>query len=646
MSVPIRLVFAGLALVLAAQSRAQDAGSNPLAAVRANRWTDAEAAAARFADPVAEKLVLYMRLRAPGAATAEEIAGFMQRNPDWPAQAMLERRRQEAVASDPDDAAVLAQCTQPPPTLAGAMLRCAEALANAGHTTEANALAIQAWINAIDDSGTEAAFQRRWGGIASADDEWARFQHLAWSNDQAAARQITRLGANYHKAAEARLAAKRDDPQTEPLVSVLPASFQADPGLTLDRARALRHADQIQDAVALWIKRGEAAQKAAPDHLAAFWTERNLLARRLLHDGDPKNAYVIAAAHGQTAPEQKADADFLAGFIALRMLNDPARAVPHFKALADSPAAITRARAHYWLGRAAAASGSDPKPEYAKAAAWPTTFYGQLAALASGESQAALVARIKALRDPGWTQEAAIAFTEHEVVRATAWLVAWGDYARARIFLTRADELAPIVSERALAATFALRVGMPDGAVFVARRMGRDGIALPDAGWPAPFDPASPPDSAFSLGIMRQESSFEIGAVSSSGARGLMQLMPPTAESVARQLGIPASVSALTSDASHNIRLGTAYLQEVLTRFDGNLPLAAAAYNAGPHRVAQWLGDNGDPRTGPIGMIDWIELIPVAETRNYVQRVTENVVMYRAKSGDTTPILAATPWTR
>jgi soluble lytic murein transglycosylase len=187
---------------------------------------------------------------------------------------------------------------------------------------------------------------------------------------------------------------------------------------------------------------------------------------------------------------------------------------------------------------------------------------------------------------------------------------------------------------------------MPDGAVFVARRMGRDGVALPDAGWPAPYDPAGPPDPAFSLGIMRQESSFDVGAISSSGARGLMQLMPPTAESVAKQLGVPAAVSALTSDPGHNIRLGTAYLQEVLTRFDGNLPLAAAAYNAGPHRVAQWLGDNGDPRTGPIGMVDWIELIPVNETRNYVQRVTENVVMYRARSGDTTPILTNTPWTR
>jgi len=156
-----------------------------------------------------------------------------------------------------------------------------------------------------------------------------------------------------------------------------------------------------------------------------------------------------------------------------------------------------------------------------------------------------------------------LAFTEHEVLRAAAWLVAWGDTQRARVFLTRMDEIAPIPAERALTAAFALSVGMPDGAVFVARRMGRDGLALPHAGWPAPFDPAAPPDPSFSLGIMRQESSFDIGAVSPSGARGLMQLMPPTAQEVAKQLGIPVSVPALTSDANSNMRLGRAYLQEV-----------------------------------------------------------------------------------
>jgi soluble lytic murein transglycosylase len=637
MRVPIRFALSGLALVLAAQTRAQE--PNPLYAVKSNRWADAQAAAARVADPVAEKLVHYLRLRAPGAATATEIAAFMERNPDWPAQSALEHRRQEAIATDPDDASVLAQC-KPVPGLAAAMLRCAEAVANAGRTAEANALARQSWVNVIDSAAEEGGFLRRWGGIATADEQWERFQRLAWLTDPAAAaRQITHLDPAHHKVAEARLAAKRDDPQTEVLVAALPPAFQADPGLALDRARAMRRADHLADAAAVL------SRAAAPgtDNLAAFWSERNLLARKLVHDGDPKTAYAVAAAHGQSGDEPRAEAEFLAGFIALRMLHDPAKAEPHFRTLAGSRAIISQARAHYWLARTTAAAGMDPKPEYAIAAGWPTTFYGQLATLALGENPAD---RIHKLQDPAWIRDTALAFTEHEVVRAAAWLVAWGDPQRARAFLTRMDELAPIPAERALTAAFARYVGMPDGAVFVARRMGRDGLALPRLGWPAPYDPATPPDPAFSLGIMRQESSFDVAAVSPSGARGLMQLMPPTATAVAKQLGIVASVAALTVDAGHNIRLGTAYLQEMLTRFDNCLPLAAAAYNAGPNRVAQWLGDNGNPLTGPIDMVDWIELIPVSETRNYVQRVAENVVMYRTARGDPSPILKGTPWIR
>jgi soluble lytic murein transglycosylase len=636
MRIPIRVAMAGSVLLLSGGVHAQD--PNPLTAVRADHWTEAQVAAARFADPVAEKLVLYLRLRAPGAATAAEIADFMQRNPDWPAQAMLERRRQEAIATEPDDAAVLSQCS-PAPTLAAAMLRCAEAIANAGRATDADALARQAWVNEIDSATGEAAFLRRWGGIASADDQWARFQRLAWLSDPAAAaRQIARLTGSHHTAAEARLAAKRDDPQTESLVAVLPPALQVDPGLVLDRVRALRRADRDPEAAALMGRIAESA------NVSEFWSERNVLARKLLHDGDAKTAYNIVTGHGQIADEQRAEADFFAGFIALRMLHDAATAEKHFRSLADSHSVITQSRAHYWLARTAAAGGRDARPEYAKSAAWPTTFYGQLAALALGETPASLIAK---LHDPGWTQDTALAFTGHEVLRAAAWLIAWGDPQRARVFLTRMDELAPIPAERALTAAFAAYAGMPDGAVFVARRMGRDGIALPHLGWPMPYNPAAPPDPAFSLGIMRQESSFDVGAVSPSGARGLMQLMPPTASAVAKELGILASVPTLTVDASHNIRLGTAYLQEVLTRFDSCLPLAAAAYNAGPHRVVQWLADNGDPRIGPVDMVDWIELIPVGETRNYVQRVTENVVMYRASRNDPTPILpAATPWTR
>ena len=641
----LRLIPAALASSLAIQVHAQDPSLNPLTAIRNDRWTDAQTAAARFADPVAEKLVLYLRLRAPGAATAQEIAGFMQRNPDWPAQDMLERRRQEAIATDPDDASVLAQCA-PTPTLAAAILRCAEATANAGRTDDAEALARRAWIDAIDSPQAEIAFLHRWAGVASSDDQWARFRRLAWSDTTGAARQLARLDPARRKAAEAHLSARRDDPKAEALIAALPPALQTDPGLFLDRVRALRHNSQPAAAFALWQQQGDAAQKAASEHMAAFWSERHILARDLLRQGDAKDAFALVAAHGQIADEPSAEAEFLAGFIALRFLHDPAKAEPFFRDLAKSRAVITQSRAHYWLGRSLAAQGKDPKPEYAKAAAWPTTFYGQLAFLAQGRTQADLIAAIKALHGPTWTQDTAIAFTGHEVLRAAAWLIAWGDPGRAHVFLTRMDELAPIPAERALTAAFALYAGVPEGAVVVARRMGRDGMMLPTRGWPAPYNPPTPPDPAFSLGIMRQESSFDIGAISPSGARGLMQLMPPTAQAVGRQLGVPVTLAALTTDPGQNIRLGTAYLQDMLNTFDSCIPLAAAAYNAGPHRVLQWLGENGDPRTGPVDMVDWIELIPANETRNYVQRVTENVVMYRASLNNPAPILPSAPWTR
>jgi len=643
MRTPILPALPLLVLLLAAPAAAQPA--DPIAAIRTDRWADAQRAAADYADPVGGKLVTYYRLLAPGAAMADEIADFMRQNPDWPNQALLERRLQEAIAAEPDQAAALAQCQRNPLTLPRAMLRCADAAANAGQNAEAADEARRAWIAGLADPAAETAFLRRWSAAPRPEDQWARFQRLAWHDAAAAGRQIARLDPKYRAAAESRLALQHDAPNAEALLA---AARQDDPGLMLDHARWLRRAERTAEALALWRQSGEAAQRAAPaEELGAFWTERNVLARRLLRDGDAAGAYALAAEHGEIAPEQAIDAEFLAGFIALRRLNDAAAAARHFAALAAlSHAAITQSRAHYWLGRAAAAAGKDPRAEYEQAAAWPTTFYGQFAALPLGDDTAALARRILALRDPPYTRDQVLAFTEREVVRAAAMLVAWGDPHRARAFLLRMDELAPDAADRALTARLALRLGLPDTAVFVARRMGRDGLALPEAGWPiAAEPPAEPIDPAVTLGLIRQESSFDIGAVSPSGARGLMQLMPFTAQTVARQVGVGTSLVSLTADPAHNMRLGTTYLQQMLDRFDGSLPLAVAAYNAGPHRVDQWLPENGDPRAGQIDMLDWIELIPFSETRNYVQRVLENVVIYRARRGETTPTLLA-QWTR
>ncbi len=218
----------------------------------------------------------------------------------------------------------------------------------------------------------------------------------------------------------------------------------------------------------------------------------------------------------------------------------------------------------------------------------------------------------------------------------------WGEARRARAFLLRMGELAEDGRGRALVAALALRLSVPEAAVAAARQAGRAGAMLLQAGWPVDVPGGTVPDAGAGgversvvLGIARQESSFDPDAVSPSGARGLMQMMPATAQEVARRLGVAASTAALTADPALNVRLGSTYLGGLLARNDGVLPYAAAAYNAGPTRLREWLA-SGDPADGG-DMIDWIEMIPVAETRNYVQRVIENVVDYRARLGVAAP---------
>jgi soluble lytic murein transglycosylase len=669
MTATTRLALTLSLLLWPVVSGGADPPPDPMAAIRADRWADAAAAASRYADPVAAKLVTYYRLLAPGAATAQEIADFVATSPDWPAQAQLERRRQEAIAADPDDAAVLAQCDPDKPqavppgapagtpigplTLQAARLRCAAALANAGRNEAATAEARHAWITGFPEA---TGFPQRWRPALTPADQWERFQTLAWTDAPAAARQLALLDPPHRTAAEARLALQRDDPTAAARLAAVPADLADDPGLMLDQARWLRRAERLPDAVALWRTSGTPAQQAAPPaQLPAFWAERERLARRLLHDGNPADAYRLIDDPGPIQPRQALDADFLAGFVALRLLHQPNAATRHFQALAAaSPAAITQGRAWYWLGRAAVAASQDPptdaKSAWAKSAAWTTTFYGQLAALALGDDLPALTARINALRDPEATRDQAFGLTQREVVRAAALLISWGEPRRAETFLLRMDELAPDLPDRALTAQLAMALRQPQTAVAIARRMGRDGAMLPQTGWPLPVDPpADTVDPAIVLGVIRQESSFDSATVSPAGARGLMQLMPATAAALARETGTTVTPVALTVDPQQNMRLGTAYLRELLDRYNNALPLALAAYNAGPRRVDQWLAENGDPRTGPqagaIDMIDWIELIPFAETRDYVQRVLENVVIYRARRGEATPTLLA-QWTQ
>lgn len=622
-----------LALPAAAQPWAPEparaAGRQALTAASAGRWAEADSFAAA-ADPLAAKIALWMRLTNRAApASANELVDFIAENPDWPYPDTLNRRAEIALATDGDDALALRHFGRNPPRSLAGVLRYAQALQGAGRPTEVQAVIRRGWVETQGDVLTEEALLQRYGALLSADDHWRRFDHLAFARDFAgAAREAGRLADPQASAAAARLALMRDDD------SAL-AATPTDIGWAYERARLLRRRERDAEAAVAWVAAEPLQAGLQGDAARAVWVERNILARKLLRLGQPREAYRTAAVHGQAEPgEPRGEAEFLAGFIALRRLEDPAAAQRHFAMVGqDSRSVITRARSAYWQGRALAARGDTARAraQYAAGADLPVAFYGQLSALALGDDAAALSARILRTPAPPVTPPRAVDFAGRELARAVLTLADLGDSRRARIFLLRIEDLAADGTDRMLAARLATHIGRPDHAVWIARRAGADGDIILPEGWPAPYSPpVTSPEPAFINAITRQESNFDTEAVSGSNARGLMQLLPSTAAQVARQLGVPYQVGQLTGDPQANMRLGAGYLDQMLNRYGGALPLAAAAYNAGPGRVDQWLGTYGDPRGTDVDMIDWMEQIPFNETRNYVQRVVENAVVYRA----------------
>ncbi len=660
------LLFAAILTLAGCASSALPVAAGARADTQAPPASVERDAAADRDDPVAARLSVYLRLLRPGGGSAAEITGFLAQNPTWPNRVLLGQRLDQAITAETDPAALGVVCGSVSPGSAASLLRCAGLASSSGSTAGLPdavppalvAAARNAWVHGIDQPEEASAFLGVWGRFLTADDQRRRFDRLEWAgNASAAGRTLPLLPSTDQALATARLSLRRNASDADAAAASLPASDAHDPVLVLELARWLRRNERVDAAVSLWHGDGTAAEaRIGPDRLPAFWTERDALSRDLLGRNRDADAFAVADDRIQVEPGPRLDSDFLAGWIALRRLHDPAGAEARFAPLMDATAVITRSRGAYWTGRARLARGDagGAATALARAAAYPTTFYGQLAAarlqppapgpatLLASSAPDPVADRLRQLHDPGWTQAEAIRFAGLELARAAELLVAWNDRRHARAFLLRLDAMATTDTGHTLAASLADRLGLPDVAVAIARAAGRHGLVLREAGWPQPF---TPPDGALppglALAVMRQESSFDPQVTSPAGARGLMQLTNGTARDTARAAGRPdlSGGGAVLFDADANMTLGTAYLDTLLTRFGGVVPYAVAAYNAGPHRVDQWLAA-GDPARAPApgidrqdGMIDWIESIPYAETRNYVQRVMENMAIYRAGPG-------------
>ena len=417
----------------------------------------------------------------------------------------------------------------------------------------------------------------------------------------------------------------------------MPAASRDNGALRYDLARYYRRSEQ-DDKVVEILK----SPTAELDHPKRWWTERAIQVRRLLREGDAQGAYRLARDHKQSGDGDFAEAEWLAGWIALRFTKQPALAREHFQRLAAVASyPVSKARGAYWQGRAAQDLGDAAAANryYAEAASYPTTFYGQFAGARLGRLSFVLPASVDA------TPAEKAAFDKREVVRAARLLGRIGSDEVARPFVADLFRKADSPGEALLAGKLAVDLHHPELAVRGFKFSKRPLDVALAIGYPMIDVPGGMgAERALILGLVRQESEFYAKAVSPAGARGLMQLMPTTAQRTAKSLKIRFQKDKLTDDPRYNLKLGSAHLAELIADWQGSYVLALAAYNAGSGAVARWIETNGDPRGGTDdGVIDWIESIPYSETRNYVQRVLEAFQVYRTRLGDTRLAVASLP---
>ncbi len=609
----------------------------------AQKWDEVLATATRAADPLVGKLFRWLYLsRADNQPSFEAIAGFYPETENWPFRRQLRERAEEAILGWEPVPRLLDWFTKYPPLSAMGRIRFAEALLAVGRKDEAIPLLRKAWIDGDLGRGQEDEFLKRHQQYLKSEDHLARLDRLVWEGRiPEAGRVLPRVDEHARKIAEARIALRDMKGNVNALIARIPEHLRNDPGLVYERVLWRRRKDRLEDARDLVLK--------TPDpttHQVAWWRERSLLARDALQLGHISEAYRLAAHHGLTPNHNAsfADAEWLAGWIALRFLDDRERARKHFVRMYEAVSyAISKGRGAYWAGRAAEAASDQAEARrwYGLAAEHPGTYYGQLAMLRL-DPQAVLTI----VPPPPPEPEATTALEKMESARAAAFLQRIGATNMVRPFLQVTSDARDALAWKVLVARYAASLGRVDAAVFLSRRVLQHGATLYAEGFPVLVPPllpdaadVPPVETALVLAVVRQESTFDVDARSVAGARGLMQLMPATAKTMARVLDLKHSPEQLTEDPDHNLILGHAYLAKTVQDFSGSYVLALAAYNAGPSRARAWVRVNGDPRDPAVDPVDWVESIPFSETRNYVQRVLENVQVYRARlAGASVPL--------
>ncbi|HEY0032439.1 MAG TPA: lytic transglycosylase domain-containing protein [Devosia sp.] len=565
----------------------------------------------------------------PGAAPYRSIKRFMTEAPQFANAELFQTRLEESLAREQLPADKMLETLGGEPTTVEGQIALARALLSDGKEDHAGELARQIWTENFLTRTQEKRVLDSFGALLDRDAHWQRAMHLMM-NDRAkgSARLLPFLTSAQKTLVEARAAVSRNDKDAKAKLDDVDPAMQTNPVYIFSRAqRALQF--ELWESAAEWFSK---APDEVPD-AAEWWYERRTLIRKLVNNKQYQLAFEVADGYRSGPEARLMDARFHAGWIALAFLDDAGAAKQHFTEMTKHttlPDSI--AQANYWLGRADTKLGDTAaaKAAFQAAARYSTVYYGQLALGELGQQGI----DIRPLPD---ARDTATLFQANPVVQAIRLLHGSGKKSMAMALLRQYSEGLEHGGEFMLAAQLAQEIDAPQLSISIAGLADTRGTPLDELNFPhdaLPQEARLGTDRAAVFAIARQESMFQIDAVSSVGARGLMQLMPGTAKEVASEVGVDYSPARLVNDPEYNALLGSTYLGKQLKRYDGSLVLAAAAYNAGPGNANKWIKAYGDPRDGKVDPVVWVELIPFQETRTYVKRVLGNYLVYSERLGN------------
>ncbi len=606
--------------------------------VRKGKDQEAIALEATIADPVAKKLVEWMVLRRGGADVPfSRYAAFIEKDPDWPSIPVLRRRAEARLWQQRRDAATVRGFIGSEPAGVYGELAMARVLLAAGDRAGAVRNIRAAWHDGELSSETEAAVTAEFADLLTGTDHAGRMDRRIGAKDfTGAMRAAKRVGDSAVAIVKACSAAEadKDSKKAKSLLDAVPSEAHDDAGYALCRIHWLRRQNDLAGAAkAMLAAAGIAVERLDTDE---WWRERRLLARKLLDQGDAKTAYrIVREAAPPANPYYHSEWSFMQGWIALRFLGDVATARAHFAHIGESTTdPLVQARGAYWRGRAAEAAGDfkEMRTQYATAAGYPTAYYGQLARARLGLGPIEL-------RPPPSAPASGIA---NDLLHATEILYTIGERDLVVPFTTDLAEYGEPATLAALAQLTArhddANATMLLGKAALARGLALERYAFPDIGIPryAPIAPAI--ERSIVYAVARTESAFDQRDRSPAKAVGLMQVTPEAGRDTAKRFNVKYDWKKLVDDPIYNTQMGAGELSALLKEYRGSFIMTFAGYNAGRGRVQEWVAKYGDPRDPKVDAVDWVERIPISETRNYVQRVIENLAVYRARFGEASTV--------